>query len=260
MLYLDKKSICVGMPLFNESKSINKIINDFSNFLKVHNIEIDLLIIDDCSTDNSFEILKKLEKKFPFLHVYQNNMNLKHGLTIYNVYNKISEMGYKYIIGCDADGQFDLNDIIKLIKNYQPGSLVIGRRLKRVEGGIRSLISNCLKYFLKIYFGIKIPDSNSPLRLFSVEDFNNFKKIVQKSNLDYKVTNILLSVYFAKLKGSLINVQIQHLKRISGDSGTMWQNQYFKNFSFYLFKFAFESFFEILRFKKIIDNSSEKIQ
>ena len=218
MLNLNNNSICVGMPLFNESKSIDKIVNDFSIFLKENNIEIDLLIIDDCSTDNSFEILKKLEKKFYFLHVYQNNMNLKHGPTIYNVYNKISDMGYKHIIGCDADGQFDLNDIYKLIKNYKQGSLVIGRRLKRVEGGVRSLISNSLKYFLKIYFGINIPDSNSPLRLFSVEDFDNFKKIVQKSNLDFKVTNILISVYFAKLKGNLINVQIQHLKRISGEA------------------------------------------
>ena len=32
-------------------------------------------------------------------------------------------MGYKHIIGCDADGQFDLNDIYKLIKNYKQGSL-----------------------------------------------------------------------------------------------------------------------------------------
>ena len=62
MLNLNNNSICVGMPLFNESKSIDKIVNDFSIFLKENNIEIDLLIIDDCSTDNSFEILKKLEK------------------------------------------------------------------------------------------------------------------------------------------------------------------------------------------------------
>ena len=40
----------------------------------------------------------------------------------------------------------------------------------------------------------------------------------------------------------------------------MWYNKYFKNFSFYLFKFAFESFFEILRFKKVIDSSYENIQ
>ena len=99
------------MPLFNEEGYIYELLENFEKFTKSNKLIIDLVIFDDCSTDNSYKILLNSQKKYQFLRVYKNNLNLKHGPTIYNVYKKIAELGYDYIIGCDSDGQFDLNDI-----------------------------------------------------------------------------------------------------------------------------------------------------
>ena len=247
-------SICVGMPLYNEGQSIATIVEEFHNFLIENNLNIDLLIIDDFSTDNSYEILEQLQTQYKFLKINRNSKNLKHGPTIFNVYNKILELGYEFIIGCDADGQFDFKDMINLISNYQSKSLIIGNRSNRVEGGIRSFISKTLKLFLRVYFQTNIKDANSPLRLFSTQDFASFKKAFLNQNLDFKVTNVLLSIYFSKFKNNVIEVPIKHLERLSGDNGTMWENKYFKNISIYLIKFAFESLLEIRKFKKVINN------
>jgi dolichol-phosphate mannosyltransferase len=244
------KNFCVGMPLFNEESYIYELLANFENFIKSNKLNIDLVIFDDCSTDNSYEILLNNQKKYQFLKVYKNNYNLKHGPTIYNVYKKIAELGYDYIIGCDSDGQFDLNDIPKLLNNYESQKLLIGSRTRRVEGGIRLFISKLLKQFINIFFNLKINDSNSPLRLFAVSDFQDFEKTVTSTNL--RITNILLSIFFLKRKKGIVEVPINHFERASGGSGTMWEANIFKNISIYLIKFAILSLFDIWKYKKNI--------
>lgn len=250
MEHYSGKNFCVGMPLFNEESYIYELLANFENFIKSNKLNIDLVIFDDCSTDNSYEILLNNQKKYQFLKVYKNNYNLKHGPTIYNVYKKIAELGYDYIIGCDSDGQFDLNDIPKLLNNYESQKLLIGSRTRRVEGGIRLFISKLLKQFINIFFNLKINDSNSPLRLFAVSDFQDFEKTVTSTNL--RITNILLSIFFLKRKKGIVEVPINHFERASGGSGTMWEANIFKNISIYLIKFAILSLFDIWKYKKNI--------
>ena len=245
-----RKKFCVGMPLFNEESYIHELLANFENFTKNNKLIIDLVIFDDCSTDNSYEILLNNQKKYQFLKVYKNNHNLKHGPTIYNVYKKIAELGYDYIIGCDSDGQFDLDDIPKLLNNYESQKLLIGSRTRRVEGGIRLFISKLLKQFLNIFLNLKIKDSNSPFRLFAVSDFQEFEKTVASTNL--RITNILLSIFFLKRKKGVVEIPINHFERASGGSGTMWEANIFKNISIYLIKFAIFSLFDIWKYRKNI--------
>lgn len=248
-----QKNICLGMPLYNEGDTIKETIEEFDKFIKFNNINLDLLIVDDCSTDNSYEILSELTKKYKFLKVYKNSKNLKHGLTIFNVYCKISELNYEYIIGCDSDGQFNFNDILQLLDNYENDKLIIGSRKKRVEGGIRLFITKTLKLILKFFLKYQIEDANSPFRLFSVKNFNSFKNTILKE--DIMVTNILISMYFILSNKGIVEVSIDHLRRKNGKSGTMWENKMFSNFSIYLIKFSIFSLLEINMYKNYFKNN-----
>lgn len=62
---MDKK-ICVVIPTLNEEKNILNIFD----YIKKTKIKLDILFIDDNSTDSSRKIIKKLKKKIVIFFIY----------------------------------------------------------------------------------------------------------------------------------------------------------------------------------------------
>ena len=59
-----KKKISIIATFYNEEKSIEKFINRIDkSFKKFKKIDYDLIFIDDCSTDSSNVLIKKIQKK-----------------------------------------------------------------------------------------------------------------------------------------------------------------------------------------------------
>ena len=68
---------------FNEEKNIISTIKEIKKtckFLKIKNYEI--LVIDDCSNDNSNKVIKKYKKKNQFVKLLENKNNLGYGGSI----------------------------------------------------------------------------------------------------------------------------------------------------------------------------------
>jgi glycosyltransferase involved in cell wall biosynthesis len=54
--------LSVVIPVYNEAETIKKILTQVHK-VKIPNIKKEIIIVDDCSTDGTRKILKKLEKK-----------------------------------------------------------------------------------------------------------------------------------------------------------------------------------------------------
>ena len=67
------KLISVIIPCYNIDKYIEKCIE---SIVKQTYKNIEIIAVDDCSTDNTIEVLKKLEEKYSNLQVYQNDKNM----------------------------------------------------------------------------------------------------------------------------------------------------------------------------------------
>ena len=64
------------IPVYNNSKYLEDCFNSLvSQTLK----DIEIIAIDDASTDNSYEILKSYQEKYPNIHVYKNETNKGQG-------------------------------------------------------------------------------------------------------------------------------------------------------------------------------------
>ena len=71
--------VSVIMPNYNNSKYIEEAIN---SVLEQTLQDIEVIVIDDCSTDNSIEILRKIQSKHPDkVKIVQNEVNLGAGLS-----------------------------------------------------------------------------------------------------------------------------------------------------------------------------------
>ena len=64
-------SLSIIIPVYNESKGIEKTVNSLKKIKK--NIKkFNLIFIDDFSTDNTFDLINKLSKKYSFIKIFKN--------------------------------------------------------------------------------------------------------------------------------------------------------------------------------------------
>lgn len=94
----DKKPlISVVMPAYNAERYISEAIE---SILKQSFKDFELIIIDDCSTDKTPEIIQKYSKQDPRIKTYRNETNMKLAKTLNT---GIKHANGKYIARMDAD-------------------------------------------------------------------------------------------------------------------------------------------------------------
>ena len=65
-----RETLTIIIPLFNEEENIQRLDNELSKFLKISIVDSQVLFINDGSTDNSEDILRKIcesKKKFKLI-------------------------------------------------------------------------------------------------------------------------------------------------------------------------------------------------
>lgn len=120
----NKKLISVIVPLFNEEKTILDVLMKVSEIKKKFN-NLEVVVINDGSTDNSMKILQ--EHNYLYDEIIVNSVNKGKG----NAVKKgIEKANGEYIIFQDADLEYDPRDFNKffnLIEKFD-ADLIIGSR------------------------------------------------------------------------------------------------------------------------------------
>ena len=162
--------IIVLIPCYNEEKNIDKVIENIINYTSSNNslnsgFIIDYLIINDCSTDTTLNIL--LEKKYNYLNL---SVNLGIGGAVQAGYLYALERGYDIAIQHDGDGQHDpcyFEDVISPIISGE-ADVVIGSRFLDKKGFQSTRLRRFAIYFLSklVYLctGVKVHDVTSGYR------------------------------------------------------------------------------------------------
>ena len=173
-------NIILIIPSFNELQSLKLFVKKLRKYF-------DLIIIDDCSTDNTNRWL--LKNRIEFL---RNTKNLGYEKSILKGLKHASKKKkYKFFISVDADGQHNFNDIFKIIKkhNLAKYDLIICNRFE-TNRFLETIISNLtsIKFDLKdVLSGFKIYNAQS-LRKINLNNIGNkylvdlVMQIYQKNN------------------------------------------------------------------------------
>lgn len=166
------KNLLVICPCFNEEESIGSLIDEINQL----NLSLDIIVIDDCSNDNTYEIASAKAKtiRLPF--------NLGIGGAVQTGYLYALQNNYKYAVQIDGDGQHDPAYIEKLYRLMIDDGLdlVVGSRYISPIGFQSSLVrrfgSKIIGLFLKLFFGYLATDPTSGFRLANRNLIDIFSK------------------------------------------------------------------------------------
>ena len=169
----------VIIPTYNESENISTLLD------KLSVLDVDVLIVDDSSPDNTAEVVKKsnLYNSKVFLICRKEKLGL--GSAYRDGFNWALSKKYKHIVEMDADFSHTINDLSNLLKNKDKNDVVIGSRY--VEGGsvkgwswYRHALSFLANKYSKFVTYCNVNDMTSGFRVYSDHalesiDFRNTK-------------------------------------------------------------------------------------
>ena len=153
--------ILVIIPAYNEQDNILNTIDDINRQCP----EMDYVVINDCSTDDTERILRENDKNYLSL-----SCNLGIGGGVQTGYRYASEKGYDIAIQFDGDGQHEARFLRDLVAPIEAGEadIAIGSRFIRREGfqstGLRRAGIGFLSGLIKLLCGIHIQDVTSGMR------------------------------------------------------------------------------------------------
>jgi glycosyltransferase involved in cell wall biosynthesis len=161
--------LSIIIPVYNEEKFIQDIIERVKNS-NTGKIEKEIIIVDDCSSDNTRKILKKkINKKVDKIIYHEHNQGKGAALR-----TGIKEATGDVVIIQDADFEYDPNDYLKVVTPIfeNKAEVVYGSRFlnKKFKGYKKNIIANKFLTFLSNLFSHqKITDMETCYKAFKRE-------------------------------------------------------------------------------------------
>lgn len=203
--------LLIQVPCYNEEQEIHNTINNLP--LKITGIKkVDILIINDGSTDRTLKILKNIKN----INIISLKRNMGLGIAFQKGLDFARDNAYDYVINVDADNHFKTDDISKLyleLINTNSDIVIGSRNINKIKhfSIFKKFFHKLGSYVVRLISGIKISDAVCGLRIYNKDAINN---IYVTSNFSYTLDTIIQS-QDKNLKISEIPIEINEPTRPS---------------------------------------------
>lgn len=160
--------ILIIVPCYNEEDSIANVVSEINNVRNKLSLDLDVLVINDCSRDNTLTVIQKLDCQYLDLPV-----NLGIGGAMQAGFRYAQRNGYDITVQMDGDGQHpadQLNTLLMPLFNNEVDIVIGSRFLERVgfqSSAVRRIGINYFRWLNQLLIGQSICDSTSGFRAFN---------------------------------------------------------------------------------------------
>ncbi len=160
------------LPAYNEAYHLKDNIEETIRTFDEFGCDYEIVVIDDGSSDNTFEIASEIAKNKSQVIVKRNLSNFGKGRAIKKGFRYISG---KYAIFLDADMELHPRQLQNFfdIMRANDADVVIGSKMhpdsKIIYPWHRKIVSRVYFFLIKILFGLPIHDTQTGLKLFKAE-------------------------------------------------------------------------------------------
>ena len=199
-------NLSVIIPCYNEEKTIFLIVEKIK---KIKNLTIEIIIVDDCSTDSTSDVLKNISQVYPDIKIIRHEHNSGKGSAI--------QSGIKLVTGNivliqDADLEYDPSDYHNLLQPFieTDADVVYGTRFKggkyvRLHFFWHYLANKILTTITNIVTNLNMSDMETGYKVFKSDIIKSLKLNENSFGIEPEIT-----VKLAKKKYIFYEVPISY--------------------------------------------------
>lgn len=200
------KKLSLVVPMMNEEDNVKPLFEAIEKALT--NIDYELILVDDGSTDNTVNEIKKYANSKTTLLIFTRNFGQSQAMAA-----GIEVATGELIATIDGDLQNDPSDIPLMIEKLEKENwdVVAGRRLKRQDGFfLRKIPSKIANFIIRRSTGVYLNDYGCTLKVYKKEIAKNLGLYGEL----HRFIPVLAKMYGAKI----VEMGVKHHARIYGTS------------------------------------------
>lgn len=208
--------LSIVIPVYNSSEGLQELYNRVSKVLAFIDITYEIILIDDCSPDKSFEKMKELNKNDNKVKIIQLMRNFGQHTAIICGLNYSSG---EFVITMDDDLQNPPEEIPNLLNEIKKGfDCVIGKPVDKKHAKYRNAGSYIIgKSYEKIF--AKPPH-------IKMSSFRVLSRPLVNSIISYKTEHPMIDALILKNTNNISNIEVEHDYRKYGISNYSLKKSY----------------------------------
>jgi glycosyltransferase involved in cell wall biosynthesis len=200
--------LSVVVPCFNEEGNVRRVVGDAVTVGRDVASELEVIVVDDGSTDETGAIVDDLAALVPEVRVVSHLTNRGYGAAVRSGL-EASTMDTVFLT--DGDGQFDLRELPKALALLQEHDVVAGYRADRRDGWWRGIWGRTWTAIVNQAFGLEVRDVNCafkliPQTLIRVSDLQSDGALIS--------AELLAEAQRARLR--IVECPVSHYPRVAG--------------------------------------------
>jgi glycosyltransferase involved in cell wall biosynthesis len=202
--------LTIFFPAFNEEEIIEKTVRDASRAAASVADDFEIIVVDDGSADKTADVVERVAQDDARVRVVRHGVNRGYGAALRTGFASARK---ELVFFSDADGQFDLDEIAKLIALLPSAPVVAGFRIKRNDPPHRLFIAKTYNMIVRVVFGLRVHDIDCAFKLFRRE---SLAKVSLESNGAFINSELLIKLRRAGVP--IVECGVHHYPRTTGYS------------------------------------------
>ena len=188
------KSLSILIPAYNEERTIGHILKRVLSVSLINDIDKEIIVIDDCSTDRTYSIVENFIREYPSvaIRLEKHSQNKGKGAAIHTGIRLASG---DYLIVQDADLEYDPEEYNELLQPifYDDADVVYGSRFMgskphRILFFWHTIGNRFLTFLSNMLTNLNLTDMETCYKLFRSEMIKKIPLKEQRFGFEPEVT------------------------------------------------------------------------